>query len=76
MPHIALDIQAGKTDAEKTAIAAALTDTLMAVAGVPAQAISVSIEDAQAARWMTDVYPRIMERPDILYKKPGYGPSA
>ena len=37
--------------------------------------VSVSIEDVAPDEWTDQVYkPDILEKPDTLYKKPGYNP--
>ena len=76
MPHIIVKIAAGRTDAQKHAIAAAMTQAIMACADVPELAVSVSIEDYEPRNWAAQVYaPDIMDKPETLYKKPGYEPD-
>jgi len=74
MPHIIVKI-VGQSEEDKKIIAAALTDTLSKTLGISDDFISLSIEDVLKDNWMEDVYkPEIIEKPNNLYKKPGYDP--
>jgi 4-oxalocrotonate tautomerase len=47
----------------------------MATAGYGADSISVGIEEVQPNDWTDKVYkPDILEKPDTIFKKPGYNP--
>jgi 4-oxalocrotonate tautomerase len=75
MPHVILKLQAGRTRAQKIAIANALTTALVASAGCDEDAVSVAIEDVAQADWFTHVYaPDITAKPETIYKQPGYTP--
>lgn len=75
MPHVIVKIGAGHTDAEKSAIAAALAAALVASAGCSVDAVSVAIEDVDQRDWIDAVYrPEIIKKSATLYKKPGYDP--
>ena len=74
MPHIIVKI-VGQSEEDKKIIAAALTDTLSKTLGISDDFISLSIEDVLKGNWVEDVYkPEIIEKPNNLYKKPGYDP--
>ncbi|MFJ5160629.1 tautomerase family protein [Pantoea sp. NPDC088449] len=74
MPHIIVKI-VGQSEENKKIIAAALTDTLSKTLGISEDFISLSIEDISKESWVKDVYnPEIIEKPNNLYKKPGYDP--
>ena len=74
MPHIHVKI-AGKTEAEKAALAEAITNAVINAVQSKEANISVSIEDVDKADWVEKVYkPDILGHWDILYKKPGYNP--
>jgi 4-oxalocrotonate tautomerase len=76
MPHVIIKLARGRSDAQKSKLAEAVTKAVMEFAHVPDAAVSVAIEDIEPDRWTEDVY-----RPDIegswqlLFKKPGYEPS-
>jgi len=74
MPHIHVKI-AGKTEAEKTALAEAITNAVINAVQSKEANISISIEDVDKADWVDKVYkPDILGHWDMLYKKPGYNP--
>ena len=75
MPHVTVRIASGRTEAQKTELAAAVTQAVVAVAGVGEDAVSVGIEDVDRDDWVEAVYrPEILAKADTLYKKPGYDP--
>ena len=74
MPHAIVKMNAGRTDAQKRALAEAVTEAIRRSLGTPLDAISVAIEDVPKEDWMTAVYePDILGRPDTIWKPPGYG---
>lgn len=76
MPHAIVKLFAGRSEAQKQKIAEAVTQAIMATAGSTEAAVSVSIEDIAPEDWAEKVYrPDITERPELLYKKPGYAPG-
>ncbi len=75
MPHIIVKLYAGRSEQQKTEIAEAVAQALMASAGSAERSISVAIEDVAPEDWADKVYkPDILDKPDQLYKKPGYRP--
>jgi len=75
MPHIIVKLYAGRSEQQKAEIAAAVAQALMASAGSAERSISVAIEDVAPEDWADKVYkPDILDKPDQLYKKPGYTP--
>lgn len=75
MPHLIVRIASGRTEAQKSELAAAVTQAVVAVAGVGEDAVSVGIEDVDRDHWVEAVYrPEILAKADTLYKKPGYDP--
>jgi len=77
MPHVVVKMWAGKTEAQKQALAEAMVQALKSAVGSSDSSISVAIEDVAPEQWMQQVYePEIAPRLESLYKKPGYGPSA
>ncbi|MBP0495192.1 tautomerase family protein [Pararoseomonas indoligenes] len=75
MPHVIVKLFAGRSEQQKNRIAEEVTKAIMATTDNGADAVSVSIEDVQPSDWTEAVYrPDILEKPDTLYKKPGYEP--
>lgn len=75
MPHVIVKMYPGRTVEQKQAIADEITRVIMTVAGNSEASVSVSIEDVAPEAWVETVYrPEIVEKPDILFKKPGYDP--
>ena len=75
MPHVLLKLAAGRTDAQKTAIAGALTQALIATAGCTEDEVSVAIDDVDPRHWIETVYkPDILGKRGTLFKQPGYDP--
>ena len=76
MPHVVVKMWAGKSEAQKTALAQAMAEALKATLGSSDSSISVAIEDVAPDSWMAQVYePEIAPQLESLYKKPGYGPG-
>jgi len=73
MPHIVVKMFPGRTPAQKTSLAEALTRTMMANLGIDEGACSVAVEDVEKADWMDKVAkPDIAGKPATIFKKPGY----
>ena len=76
MPHVVVKMWAGKSEAQKTALAQAMVEALKSTLGSSDSSISVAIEDVAPEAWMGQVYePEIAPQLESLYKKPGYGPG-
>jgi 4-oxalocrotonate tautomerase len=77
MPHVIVKMFAGRSDEQKSQLAAEVTKAVMAATQCSEAAVSVHVEDVQPDRWDNDVYaPDITGHWDQLYKKPGYSPKA
>ncbi|ANH04466.1 MULTISPECIES: tautomerase family protein [Shinella] len=76
MPHVILKMVEGRTEEQKKALAEALTRAVTTTLGCGEDLVSVAIEDFKDAEWMARVYvPDIQQRPDTIYRMPGYGPE-
>ena len=53
MPILRVSLWSGRTKEEKAALAKALTDTMVAVAKVPPQAVTIQIEEMPQENWAT-----------------------
>jgi 4-oxalocrotonate tautomerase len=76
MPHVVVKLFPGRSEPQKSALAARIAQALVETADSREDAISVAIEEVAPADWMSQVYgPEIAPKLDTLYKKPGYGPK-
>ena len=53
MPLIRVSLWSGRTKEQKAELAKALTDTMVKVASVPAQAVTIQIEELPKENWAT-----------------------
>lgn len=75
MPHVIVKMYAGRSDREKNELAAKITEAVKQTLGYGDDAVSVGIEDVAPADWAEKVYrPDIADKPETLFKKPGYNP--
>ena len=75
MPHVIVKLASGRSQRQKEQIAAEVVKAIMLSAEVGDDAVSVSIEDYDPKDWADKVYrPDIVDKPETLYKKPGYDP--
>ena len=73
MPHVIVKMYAGQAVSQKKALAEEITRAVSKTLGYGDEAISVSIEDVAPKDWAEKVYrPDIADKPEQLYKKPGY----
>lgn len=76
MPHISVKLWPGRTEEQKRALTDRIVEAVKETMGATDDYITVAIEDVPAAEWPRAVYkPEIADKPDTLYKKPGYGYS-
>jgi len=75
MPHVIVKLYAGKSERQKQALAQAVTEAVTRTLGYGEESVSVGIEDVEPKDWTTGVYkPDIIDKPDTIYKQPGYDP--
>ena len=73
MPHVIVKLWPGKSEQQKTRLAAAITRDVMQILKYGEESVSVALEEIEPKDWAKDVYkPDIHARPDQLYKRPGY----
>ena len=73
MPHIIVKLWPGKSEQQKTRLAAAITKEVMDILQDNDESVSVALEEIKAQDWVEIVYkPDIKDKWDKLYKKPGY----
>lgn len=74
MPHVIIKIYP-KTEEEKRRLAKAITDSIVEITDNEEKAVSIVFEEVTPEEWPEKVYrPDILEKQDMLYKKPGYNP--
>ena len=77
MPHVIVKMYPGRSEQQKAQLAEAITQQVMTIARVGADAVSVAIEEITAKDWPDQVYrPDNHGHADQLYKKPAYKPLA
>jgi 4-oxalocrotonate tautomerase len=75
MPHVIVKLLAGRSEQQKTSLAANITKAVTASLNCGEDAVSVGIEDIQPDDWTEKVgKPDILGKPAQIYKKPGYDP--
>ena len=73
MPHVIVKLWPGKSEKQKARLAELITKAVMDVLGYGEESVSVALEEVEAQDWAEKVYkPDIVDRPEQLYKKPGY----
>lgn len=75
MPHVIVKLYSGRSEQQKAAVAEEVTKAVIAALGCAGKSVSVAIEDVEPQDWAERVYkPDILEKPQTIYKKPGYNP--
>lgn len=75
MPHVLVKLYSGRSEQQKTKLAAAVAKAVVTTLKCGDDAVSVAIEDVNPQAWTAEVYKTdILNNPNI-YKKPGYDPS-
>jgi len=73
MPHVIVKLWPGKSDQQKTRLAEAITKDVMTIFNYGEESVSVAFEEIKPQDWAEKVYkPDIFDKPDEIYKKPGY----
>jgi 4-oxalocrotonate tautomerase len=73
MPHVIVKLATGKTEQQKTRLAAEIVKDVMKVLIYGEESVSVAMEEIEPKDWAEKVYRAdIMSNPERLYKKPGY----
>ena len=73
MPHVIVRLWPGKSEKQKTELAQRIAEDVMEVLKYGGESVSVAFEEVSARDWAEKVYkPDIVNKPQQLYKKPGY----
>jgi len=73
MPHVVVKLLPGRTEQQKSQLAAAIVNDVVTIARCGEESVSVAIQEVKQEDWDEKVYrPEILPNRDKLYKKPGY----
>jgi 4-oxalocrotonate tautomerase len=76
MPHVIVKLWPGKSEKQKAQLAEAIAKDVMQALDYGEESVSVAMEEIKPQDWAEKVYkPDILDKPDQLYKKPGYNLS-
>ena len=77
MPHVIVKLCPGKSEGQKNRLADAITKNVMDILNYGEESVSVAMEEIKPGDWVAKVYrpTDIKNKPDNLYKKPGYDES-
>jgi 4-oxalocrotonate tautomerase len=75
MPHIIIKMYPGRSEEQKRKLVDAIAESVKTIAQCETKSISIAIEEIPPEEWAEKVYkPDIFEKPQLLYKEPGYNP--
>ena len=75
MPHVIVKLYPGRSEEQKKQLVDAIVENVVTIAGCEEKSVSVAVEEIKPEAWAEAVYrPDIMEKEDMLYRKPGYNP--
>lgn len=75
MPHVIVKLYPGRSEELKTRLAEEVAKSVMNVLNFPEESVSVAVEEVEPKDWAEKVYkPDILDKPERVYKKPGYNP--
>jgi 4-oxalocrotonate tautomerase len=73
MPHVIVKLWPGQSEQQKTRLADAIVKDVMSILNYGEESVSVAFEEIEPQDWAEQVYtPDIVNKPEQLYKKPGY----
>ena len=73
MPHVIVKLWPGTSEQQKTRLAEAITRDVTDILDLGEESVSVALEEVEPEDWAEKVYtPDIVNKPEQLYKKPGY----
>ena len=75
MPHISVKLHPGRSEQQKGRLAEQIVKDVVSILECGEESISVAIEEIKPEDWAEQVYkPHILNKPEKLYKQPGYNP--
>jgi 4-oxalocrotonate tautomerase len=75
MPHILIKLLPGRSEQQKKRLVDEIVRDVVVIAICAEESVSVAIEEIKPEDWAEKVYkPDILDKPEKLYKRPGYNP--
>jgi 4-oxalocrotonate tautomerase len=75
MPHVSVKLYPGRSEQQKTQLTEQIVKDVVKYLECPEEVVSVAFEEIKPEDWPETVYkPEILDKPEKLYKKPGYNP--
>jgi 4-oxalocrotonate tautomerase len=75
MPHVIVKLWPGKSEEQKARLAGEITKAVMRTLNYGEASVSVALEEVAPQDWTEKVFgPDIRDKPQTIYKKPGYDP--
>lgn len=73
MPHVIIKLYPGRSEEQKQQCTEKIVETLIETLNTDEKSISVSFEEIPKEVWKEEVFlPDIIEKEEMLLKKPGY----
>ena len=73
--HVIVKLYPGRSEQQKIRLAEVIVKDVVAIIRCGEESVSVAIEEIKPEDWAEKVYrPDILNKPETLYKKPGYNP--
>lgn len=73
MPHVIVKLWPGRSEQQKIRLADEIVKDVVGILGNGEESVSVAIEEIAPENWQEKVYePDILDKQEMLYKKPGY----
>ena len=75
MPHISVKLYPGRSEQQKVQLAERIVKDVVSLLKCGEESVSLAIEEIKPEDWAEQVYkPDILNKPEKLYKQPGYNP--
>jgi 4-oxalocrotonate tautomerase len=75
MPHVIVKMYKGRNEELKQQMVDGIVKSITGSLAIGEESVSVAVEEFEPERWNEEVYqPDIVQKEEILYKKPGYRP--
>lgn len=73
MPHVIVKLWPGRSEQQKIRLAEEIVKDVVGILGNGEESVSVAIEEIAPENWQEKVYkPDILDKQEMLYRKPGY----
>ena len=73
MPHISVKLYPSRSEQQKVRLAEQIVKDVVSILECGEESVSVAIEEIKPKDWAEQIYkPDILNKPEQLYKQPGY----